>query len=91
LICGHEPWNKLEVGGKPSANEVSEKLSQGILPRIPDGVLKTDNKEVRVILEAMLRCYTFEPALRPSARDIANFLSEQYTNLFYNIDPVNEK
>jgi serine/threonine protein kinase len=84
LICGHEPWNKLEIGGKPSAHEISEKVRKGILPHIPEEVWKSDDSEVQIILEAMLRCYTFDPGLRPSARQIANYLDQQYQLLLSN-------
>ena len=26
MICGHETWNKLEIGGRPTANEITEKV-----------------------------------------------------------------
>jgi len=74
LICGHEPWNKLEIGGKPSKEEIHEKVQRGILPFIPDHVLNTLNPEVAAIRQAMLQCYTFNPVERPSARAIANEL-----------------
>uniref|UniRef100_A0A7S1D763 Protein kinase domain-containing protein n=1 Tax=Cyclophora tenuis TaxID=216820 RepID=A0A7S1D763_CYCTE len=74
LICGHEPWNKLEPGGRPSKEEVNEKVQRGELPFIPDHIRHTDNEEVAVIRDAMLRCYAFDPTQRPSARDIANSL-----------------
>ena len=81
LICGHEPWNKLEIGGRPSSHEISNKVRHGILPEIPDEVKNSENKEVQVILRAMLRCYTFDPAVRPSAREITKYLDKQYTVL----------
>lgn len=76
LICGHEPWNKLEPGGRPSKEEVNIKVQQGKLPFIPDDIIHTDNPEVIAIRDAMLSCYTFDPAQRPSARDIANALDK---------------
>lgn len=74
LICGHEPWNKLEPGGKPSKTEMNEKVKQGILPTIPASVLQSTDKEVVAIREAMLQCYKFNPKERLSARIIANVL-----------------
>jgi len=74
LICGHEPWNKLEPGGKPSKAEVNEKVKKGILPTIPTDVMESIDPEVTAIREAMFRCYTFDPQDRPSAREIANKL-----------------
>lgn len=81
LICGHEPWNKLEVGGRPSKDEVNAKVQKGELPHIPQEIFETDNKEVAAIRDAMLRCYTFDPNNRPKARDIANELQSALDNL----------
>jgi serine/threonine protein kinase len=81
LICGHEPWNKLENGGRPSKEEVNRKVQQGILPFIPAEVMDTRDKEVIAIREAMLRCYDKDPEKRPSAREIANALQEALDEL----------
>ena len=74
LVCGHEPWNKLEPGGRPTKEEVNEKVQRGVLPFVPDKIRNTEDREVAAIRDAMLRCYTFDPKERPSARDIANAL-----------------
>jgi hypothetical protein len=74
LICGHEPWNKLEPGGRPSHEEVSVKVQRGDLPFIPDFVKTSEDPEIMAIRDAMLSCYTFDPTERPSARAVANSL-----------------
>jgi serine/threonine protein kinase len=74
LICGHEPWNKFEVGGMPPKAELNEKVKNGILPRIPDEILKSKDQEVVAIRDAMLQCYTYDPIQRSSARNIVNKL-----------------
>jgi serine/threonine protein kinase len=74
LICGHEPWNKLEPGGKPSKAEVNEKVEKGVLPTIPKEIRHSKDPEEVAIRDAMLRCYVHDPAMRPSARDIAREL-----------------
>jgi hypothetical protein len=76
LICGHEPWNKLEPGGRPSKEEVSIKVQRGDLPYIPDDVRNSEYPEVIAIRDAMLSCYSFDPVQRPSARDVANVLDK---------------
>jgi len=81
LICGHEPWNKLEIGGKPSKEEIHEKVQRGVLPVIPDDVMNTDNAEIAVIRDVMLQCYTFDPTERPSARSIAIELDDALIKL----------
>lgn len=84
LICGHEPWNKLEPGGRPSKDEVNIKVQRGELPFIPDDVRNSDDPEVIAIRDAMLSCYTFDPLQRPSARDIANILDKALVSLSSN-------
>lgn len=74
LICGHEPWNKLEIGGRPTKEEVDEKVKKGILPHIPEEISSTSNEEMQAIRDAMLACYTVDPKMRPSAREIASNL-----------------
>jgi len=72
LICGHEPWNKLEPEGRLIKEKVNEKVKKGILPTIPDEVMKSTDEEVIAIRDAMLSCYSLDPLKRPSAREIAN-------------------
>jgi len=70
LICGHEPWHKLEPGGRPSKEEMTAKVINGALPFIPEEVMNSEEEEVIAIREAMFACYTYDPVRRPSARDI---------------------
>jgi len=81
LICGHEPWNKWEPGGKPSKEFIDSKVKQGMLPTIPDHVRNSKDPEVQAVLKAMLQCYTVEPTNRPSARSIANTLNRSLEKL----------
>jgi Protein kinase domain len=81
LICGHEPWHKLEPNGMPSKHELNEKVKNGILPTIPNTVLKSKDPEVIAIRDAMLECYQYNPADRPSARSIVQALQSTLTRL----------
>mmetsp|Transcript_13944 Transcript_13944/g.39670 ORF Transcript_13944/g.39670 Transcript_13944/m.39670 type:complete len:800 (+) Transcript_13944:513-2912(+) len=75
LICGHEPWNKLEPGGRPPKEVVNEKVQKGVLPFIPEEIRTTTDPEVKAIRDVMLQCYSFDPKQRPSARQIAKKLN----------------
>ena len=81
LICGHEPWNKLEPGGRPTKEEINEKVKRGDLPFIPVHVRNSSDPEVTAIRDVMLKCYSFDPTQRPSARDIANTLDRTLKDL----------
>lgn len=74
LICGHEPWNKLEPGGKPTKEEIHVKVQKGILPRIPLDIETSTDLEVTAIRDSMLACYRADPKQRPTARTIASEL-----------------
>jgi len=78
LICLHEPWHKLEPGytkgDEIQQQHINEQVKKGILPTIPKEVMETKDVEVAMIRQAMLSCYTRDPAERPSARSVANFL-----------------
>jgi len=81
LICGHEPWNKLEPGGRPNKKEVNEKVQRGVLPFIPYHVRDSIDPEVIAIRDVMLECYNIDPAERPRARDIAKALDRIFKEL----------
>lgn len=81
LICGHEPWNKLEPGGRPTKEEVNLKVQRGDLPFVPDEVRHSEDPEVMAIYKAMKACYTFDPTKRPSAREISKTLEKTLVSL----------
>ena len=81
LICGHEPWNKLEPGGKPSKTDMSLAVQQGKLPTIPQEIMDSTNEEIVAIRQAMLACYAVDPRKRPSAQQITNQLQNELNRL----------
>lgn len=81
LICGAEPWKKLEPNGRPSKEEINEKVKNGVLPFIPEAVMESEDPEVVAIREAMLACYSFYPEDRPSARSISRSLDKTLQKL----------
>ena len=81
IICSHEPWNKLEKRGRPLSAELTMKVKAGMLPRIPEQVLQSNEPEIVAIREAMLMCWTFDPKKRPSSKDVATFLDDELTRL----------
>lgn len=81
ILCSHEPWNKFEIGGRPSSDSLARKIGAGIMPRIPAKIMKSIDPEVNVIREALLKCYTLDPKRRPSSRELAIFLKESLDEL----------
>ena len=84
LICGHEPWNKLEPGGRPSREEINEKVKKGVLPFIPASIKNSDDPEIIAIRDVMLACYRLDPSKRPSAREISKVLDKALRKLTQN-------
>mmetsp|Transcript_23263 Transcript_23263/g.51773 ORF Transcript_23263/g.51773 Transcript_23263/m.51773 type:complete len:271 (+) Transcript_23263:177-989(+) len=82
LICGHEPWNKLEPGGRPEKEQINEKVKRGELPFIPKHVVDSEDPEVVAIRDIMLECYRLSPPDRPSAREIADALDRKLNDLY---------
>ena len=80
LICLHEPWHRLEpgyqLGDDIRKDYINERVKKGKLPTIPTEILNTKDAEVRIIREAMMACYTFDPDKRPSSKSITNFLDK---------------
>mmetsp|Transcript_7673 Transcript_7673/g.20763 ORF Transcript_7673/g.20763 Transcript_7673/m.20763 type:complete len:257 (+) Transcript_7673:65-835(+) len=86
LICGHQPWNKLEPGGKPEKEEINDKVQRGVLPFIPEDIVNSQEAEVIAIRDVMLQCYSFHPKERPTARQIANTLDKALEALMPSAD-----
>jgi|AntRauTorckE5430_2_1112549.scaffolds.fasta_scaffold00511_10 serine/threonine protein kinase len=84
IICGHEPWNRLEQGRKPSSDVLARKVKAGILPRVPQNVMESTDPVVVAIRKAMFMCYTVDPMNRPSSKYVAAFLDEELKNLKLN-------
>jgi serine/threonine protein kinase len=82
MIVGHEPWNKMEKGGrKPSSDELVRKVGAGVLPRIPPQIFESNDKELVAIRKAMMMCYTVDVSKRPTSKAIAKFLDDEWLRL----------
>lgn len=81
MVCEHEPWNKLENGGRPSSQDLIRKVGEGVLPRVPRQVLESKDPEIVAIREAMFMCYIVDVNKRPTSKEIANFLNGKLESL----------
>ena len=81
VVCGHEPWNRLEQGRKPSAEVLKRKVKAGSLPRVPQEIMESIDPVVVAIRKAMFMCYTVDPMKRPSSKAIATFLDVEFKRL----------
>ncbi|GKY94382.1 hypothetical protein MPSEU_000404200 [Mayamaea pseudoterrestris] len=78
LAIGSTPWkvpHTHKVTPKQKAIIVHLKRSTGALPPIPHCIEEYPDPAVHVLLEAMRRAYRHQPANRPSAKSLVQFLT----------------
>ena len=52
------------------------KMTEGLVPPVPDEILRSKDPYLHVLRRAMDTCFQFRPEDRPSARELAHFLEE---------------
>lgn len=63
-------------------NQIAQfKITEGKMPNVPERILKMNDPYLNLLLEAMEWCYTYEPELRPTAREVADFLESSKLKL----------
>ena len=65
--------------------EVSRLKMEGVLPNVPDWILKLNDPYINLLLETMEQCYQLNPEDRPTAREVAEFLELKKKSLDDNI------
>lgn len=81
MIVGGSPWKRPEAKKLyPDEKIVVARLKRynGTLPSVPEHILsnatEANDPAMHYMLEAMRRCYRFDPATRPTARELVDFL-----------------
>ena len=74
---------------KYSLEEVEKLIINGTTPEIPQDFVESEDPATQAILSAMRKCYAYDPADRPSAREIALELQGEYNSLYCNNSEVN--
>lgn len=54
---------------------------KGVKPKIPNDIKYSNDPSIQAVLHAMHRCYRSDPNVRPSAREIADYLHAKYLEL----------
>jgi serine/threonine protein kinase len=80
IVAGRSPWvrpNKMKFNRDDSGIISKSKRQSGLMPPLPDtikqAVIHTKNPALIALLDAMRRCYSFDPKDRPSAAEIVEF------------------
>ena len=83
LVAGVSPWKK-EGQSRLTAEDKTEaalaKRYNGTLPQLPSNV-NVDTPAMTILHNAMQMCYRFDPAERPSAKELVQFLETAKANL----------
>ena len=66
---------------KKITEELKEKIARaklrGAKPRVPPEIRNSTDPSIKAVLTAMNRCYRNDPELRPSSREVADYLQTQ--------------
>ena len=77
FAVGHAPW-KHANGRSLTPDEKQEiaklKMTNGVLPDVPDDVQQSQEPAIKTLLSVMRECYRREPELRPTAKEIVEQL-----------------
>lgn len=77
MTGGHHPYKREGL----SQTEKFKKVSKGIKAKMPSKVKHSKDPAIIALREAFLKCQSFWPETRPSARDVANELNDVLVSL----------
>lgn len=89
FATGKAPWREYassfnaSLTSKEKKEIANMKSEKGATPQIPQDTSKSNDPYVKVILEAMKRCYRFNSEDRPTAREIVQFFRGSLEQLDY--------
>lgn len=80
------PWREMADGdGVSLTTEQKTKVShlkmEGVMPKVPEMILKLSDPYINLLLETMEKCYQLKPEDRPTAREVAEFLDMRKKSL----------
>ncbi|EJK70002.1 hypothetical protein THAOC_08682 [Thalassiosira oceanica] len=77
FLTGKAPWGHLAKHHPEELPKIGRaKMTEGLVPPVPDEYLKSKDPYLRVLRQAMDMCFQFRPEDRPSAKELAQFLEE---------------
>ena len=82
IAVGNSPWKYNFNKAKKILEEHKEKITKtklkGGKPKVPDDVKNSTDLSIQAVLTAMDRCYRNDPDVRPSAREISEYLNKKF-------------
>ena len=85
VAVGNSPWKYNFNKAKKILEEHKEKITRtklkGGKPKVPDEIKNSIDPSIQAVLTAMDKCYRNEPDVRPSAREISDYLKKKFLSL----------
>ena len=85
IAVGKSPWKYNFNKAKKILEEHKEKITRtklkGGKPKVPDEVKNSKDPSIQAVLTAMDRCYRNDPDVRPSAREISDYLNKKFLTI----------
>eukprot|EP00985_Skeletonema_marinoi_P023987 scaffold16330_cov66-Skeletonema_marinoi.AAC.1 len=85
IAVGNSPWKYNFNKAKKILDEHKEKITRSKLkggkPKVPDEVKNSEDPSIQAVLTAMDRCYRNDPDIRPSAREISDYLNKKFLTI----------
>lgn len=78
ILTGYTPYTYPTQIGDPAFKTL---IKNGSTPLIPSKIRHSKDTSDIALLRAMKKCYTYDPAKRPRARDIVSFLERAWKSL----------
>ena len=84
IAVGNSPW-KFDYDTKKITPELREKIARaklrGAKPKVPPEIRNSTDPSIKAIINAMNKCYRNDAELRPSAREVANYLQTELDSI----------
>lgn len=71
ILHGKGVWDSIH------SNDARERIRKGLLPKIDEQLLESDDPVDTALREAIAMCYVFDPKDRAKAADVASFLKQK--------------
>jgi len=85
VAVGKSPWkynfNKVDILTKEHTEKITRAKLKGGKPMVPDGVKNSKDPSIQAVLTAMSRCYRNDPDIRPTAREVSDYLNKKFLEL----------
>ena len=76
ILTGKRVWKSQYI-----KRDAEQAMIRGELPVIDDSIKNSSDPVHQALLNAFYMCYTYNPQKRPSAKEVARYLEERWSEL----------